>query len=125
MSPYPKKIALDFTEIEVYEDYLISTVKEGVVFDLPHLEKIHMVFDTFFPDKLFGFISNRKNDYTVNPTCFMHHSKYPRLIGEAVLCHTKSSYNISQFEKKFYSRPFEAFFSLDECKSWIDALYIK
>jgi hypothetical protein len=121
-SPFPKIVNLDFTTIEIYEDYLVSTVKEGVVFDIPQLKKLHFIFDTYFSDKLFGFIVNKKNDYSVNPICYSKHANCPRLIGEAIFCHSESTYKVSQIEKVFYKNPFEAFFSLEECKNWINSL---
>jgi len=119
---YPKEVILDFAKIEIFEDYLISTVKEGILFDLKNLKKLHFIFDTYFPNKLFGFISNREHDYTVDPTCYLQHSKHPRLIGEAVFCHSQSAFKTTQFEKTFYKRPFEAFFSIEQCKNWIRSL---
>ncbi len=122
LSPFPKIVDLDFTKIEIYEDYLISTVKEGVVFDIPQLEKLHFIFDTYFSDKVFGFIVNRENDYTVNPLCYKH-AEYPNsLLGEAIYCHSELTYKTAQFEKAFYKRPFEAFFSIESCKNWINTL---
>ena len=122
LSSFPKIVDLDFTKIEIYEDYLVSTVKEGVVFDIPQLKKLHFIFDTYFSDKVFGFIVNRENDYTVNPTCYLKHAGYPRLLGEAIFCHSDATYKTTQFEKAFYKRPFEAFFSIEKCKDWINSL---
>jgi len=119
---YPKEVNLDFTKIKIYEDYIVSTVKEGAVFDTPQLKQIHTIFDTYFQDKNFGFISNRENDYTVIPTCFLNTSKNNGLLGIAILCYSKSSFDNSLFVKKFYSKPYQAFYTLEECEKWFNSL---
>ncbi len=121
-SSNPIEVNLDFTKLEIYEDYIVSTVHEGVVFDTPELEQIHSIFDTYFQGEKFGFISNRENDYTVIPTCFMNASKNNGLLGVAILCYSKSSYDNSLFVKKFYSKPYHAFYTLKECKQWFHSL---
>ena len=108
--------------MEVYEDYIISSVNEGIVFDSPELAQFHSVFETYFKGKKFGFISNRKNDYTVTPTAFINVSRNNGLTGVAILCHSKSSYENSLFVKKFYSKPYKSFYTIEECKEWLNTL---
>lgn len=113
-----KIIDLDFVSIEVYANFLITTIKEGVVFDTNELEIIYQVFENQFPNKDFGLIANRVHDYTVNPTCYLESSKYKRLKAMAILCHEEASYNNAQFEKTFY-KDLEAFYTLEESISYI------
>ncbi len=121
-SKYPIIVNLNFAVLEIYEDLIISSVNEGIVFDSPELAQFHSVFDTYFKGKSFGFISNRKNDYTVTPTAFINVSNNSGLTGVAILCHTEASYDNSLFVKKFYSRPYKSFFTLEECKEWLKTL---
>ena len=121
-SEYPIIVNLNFAILEIYEELIISSVNEGIVFDSPELAQFHAVFDTYFQGKKFGFISNRKNDYTVTPTAFIKISKNNGLIGVAILCHSKSSYDNSLFVKKFYSKPYKSFYTLQECKEWLKTL---
>ena len=113
-----KIIDLDFVSIEVYPTFLITTIKEGVVFDTNELEIIYQVFENQFPNKDFGLIANRVHDYTVNPTCYLESSKYKRLKAMAILCHEEASYNNAKFEKTFY-KDLEAFYTLEESISYI------
>ena len=120
---HPTIIDLDFAKIEIYDNYIVTTVNEGILFNLEHLEKYHIIFEAYFPDKYFGFISNRINDYTVNPICY--YSKYdnfPWLLGEAVLCYSHNTYQTVSFEKNFCKRHFEIFYILEECKEWFNKL---
>ncbi len=114
----PSTIDLDFVQIEIYDQYALLTIREGTVFDLPKLGSIFEIFEQYYGDKPFGYISNRKFDYSVNPTCYLEVSNHPKLKSIAVLCHTEASYNTAQFEKAFYKRPFGVFYSLEECIEW-------
>ena len=123
MTPQPRKtIDLYFVYVEIFDDYLVSTIKEGVLFDKPELEAFYEIFDTFFPDSSFGYISNRKFDYTINPTCYLESSKYPGLLGMAIVCNTKQSYRTANFEKTFYDRPFHVFYKMEEAERWVAEL---
>ena len=125
MLPSPKIINLDFAQIVIHPNFLISTIREGLVFDKAHLKILYDMYETYYQNKKFGYISNRKNDYTVDPTCYNDTDKYPNLIGVAVWCYNEASFNTTQFEKSFNTRPFEAFYTLEECKNWIDAMIRK
>lgn len=116
----PKIIDLDFVFIELFPSYLVATIKEGVLFDTPQLATFYEIFDTYYPDKKFGYISNRIHDYTVNPTCYLKSTKFPRLIGMAICCKEQSTYNTAKFEKSFYKRPFRVFYKMEDCIDWID-----
>lgn len=119
---YPIIVNLNFAVLEIYEDLIISSVNEGIIFDSPELAQFHSVFDTYFKGKRFGFISNRKNDYTVTPTAFINVTKNNGLKGVAILCHSEASHDNSLFVKKFYSKPYKPFYTLEECKEWLKTL---
>jgi hypothetical protein len=122
-SSFVKTIDLDFVHIKLYENYLISTIKEGVVFDKPHLERLYKILNDSFPGQYYGYISDRKFDYTVNPTCYLKSETiHPNLLGIAVHCYNSASYNNAQFERNFYHRPMDTFYTLDQCKEWVNKL---
>jgi len=121
----PKIVELDFVELELHPDYLISTINEGVVFEKEHLVIFYNLFEEYYPNQKFGYISNRKFDYSVNPTCYLESERFPNLLGMAMWCHSESSYKTTQFEKTFYDRPFSAFYSLEDCKNWIKDIILK
>ena len=66
LSPNPVLLELDFCTLEIHENCVISTIKEGVLFDKEERKKLYEIFDKYFEEKQFVYISNRKNDYTVN-----------------------------------------------------------
>ena len=123
LSPEPILIELDFGTLEIHDHCVISTIKEGVLFDKEERKKLFKVFDAYFEEKPFVYISNRKNDYTVNPTSYLQEDDYSnQLVGMAVLCYSKSSYQTALFEKKFYSRAFNVFYNIEACKLWANEI---
>tara|TARA_R100001369_G_scaffold48504_1_gene74975 strand:+ start:649 stop:1038 length:390 start_codon:yes stop_codon:yes gene_type:complete len=119
LSPNPVLLELDFCTLEIHENCVISTIKEGVLFDKKERKKLYEIFDKYFEEKQFVYISNRKNDYTVNPTSYLQEDDFSnQLLGMAVLCYSKSSYNTALFEKQFYKRAFNVFYTVEACKLW-------
>lgn len=118
----PRVIKLDFAVLELYKDYVISTIHEGVTFDLPHLDTISEIFIRNYPKKPFVSIANRINDYTINPTCLLHSTIVPNLIGIGVVCYSESAYDTASFEKKFYKGNLEIFDSYEDCIQWTKKL---
>lgn len=115
-----KIIELDFARLELYEDYLVSTIHEGVLFKREHLESFYEVFDIYYPGKPFGYISNRQYEYTIDPTCYLNSNESPWLAAMAVLCNTENTFNMALFERKFYkNRPFKPFYDQNECLQWL------
>ena len=74
----PTKLHIDigFARFELYEHYLVATIQEGAIFDTPQLHKFHEIFDHHYKNRPFGYISNRLNDYTINPTCYIEAKKF-------------------------------------------------
>jgi hypothetical protein len=117
------KLDIGFAHFELYDDYLVGTIKEGIVFNAFHLLKFHEIFDQHYSNRAFGYISNRKYDYTIDPTAYFDVSNYSeRLVGIAVLCYSKTSFNNAIFSRQFIQRPLEAFYSMDESVAWIQSL---
>ncbi|GEQ86270.1 hypothetical protein ULMS_17780 [Patiriisocius marinistellae] len=118
-SPLLKKFDLEFAQIEIHDFFVIATIKEGIVIDKDHRELFHDIFNQYFSNTLFGYISNRKFDYTVDPTSYLEKGHFPNLIGMAVICYNDSSVATANFEKQFYQRPMEICNNLESSKKWI------
>lgn len=121
-SEKPKVITLDFAILELYKDYVVSTINEGVSFDMPHLDEITEIFIRNYPSRPFISIANRINDYTINPTCLLHSSIITNLIGIGVVCYSQSALETAKFEQKFYKGTLEVFDSYEDCIQWAKKL---
>ncbi len=119
LSPNPVLLDLEFGTVEIHKNCVISTIKEGVLFDVEERKQLYEVFDKYFNEEPFVYISNRKNDYTVNPTSYLQEDDYSnQLLGMAVICYSESSYHTALFEQKFYKRAFKVFYSTEACEIW-------
>ena len=95
-SPESSLLDLGFAVFEFYDKYVIATVKEGVVLGQQEMAKFHEIFSEYYGDKHFGYISNRKNDYTINPLYYKEIEKYDlNIVGIATLCYSKESYDMA------------------------------
>ncbi|PKA84272.1 hypothetical protein ATE92_2452 [Ulvibacter sp. MAR_2010_11] len=114
-------IDIGFATFDLYENYLVATVNEGVLFDTPHLLKFYDIFDTHYYNRPFGYISDRKNDYTINPTCYKDANRFnPNLVGVATLCYSEATYEISLFAGQFFDYKHCPFYTMKECVAWIN-----
>ncbi len=123
MSELPFKIIdLGFIHLELYKNYVISTIQEGVAFDFPHLTEFFEVLEENYSGQPIVSIAKRIHDYTVNPTCYLIAHTNLNLLGIAVVCVSKSAYETALFEKKFYKNSYEPFHTLDEAIDWSNKL---
>lgn len=114
-------IELDFTSVEIHENYMISQIKEGIDFKQKHLDQFYKLFETYYHDKPFISIADRKYDYTIDPNLFRD-SSFRNLLGIGVVCYTESSFKTAQFEKTFFKGKFEPFYSMEDCLQWAEEL---
>jgi hypothetical protein len=105
--------------MELSEHCVIATVKEGVLIELDHIAALHEVFAKYYSARNFGYIDNRAHQYAINLSPELYNSRYPKMVGLAIVCYTESAIKNANFEKSFYNWPFEVFKNLDEAQQWI------
>ena len=116
-SKLPRILDLDFVHVEIYDTFIVSTIKEGVTFGSAHLDAMFEVFAMYFKNKPFVSIANRVNDYTIDPNLFRANI-YPDLLGIAVVYYTNTAKEVAKFEQKFYEGTYEIFSDLEDAKAW-------
>lgn len=112
-----KTIDIGFATVQISEHYVISTIKEGVVFGKKQLKTLFDLFSVYYKDRPFVSIANRAHDYTIDPNT-LSSEKHPELIGIGVVCYTPASKQIAAFEKTFYNGIYEIFDSLEDARAW-------
>jgi len=117
-----KTIDLDFVRMDLSEHCVIATVKEGVLIELEHIAALHEVFAEYYSDRIFGYIDNRVYQYAINLSPELYNSRYPKMVGIAIVCYTENCVKNANFEKTFYNWPFGVFISLEEAQQWIATL---
>lgn len=104
-----KTIELDFTTLHFYEKCVISVIKEDENIDQDSLEKLWITMEDFYKDKLYGYISDRKNHYSVNPLIHLNFSKMATLVCMAVVCTSHLKEMTAAYEKRFFCQTFPYF----------------
>jgi hypothetical protein len=61
MEQVVRRIELEYTILEFYEDYVVSRVREGVVFSKKQVKDLVEVCSNFFDGREFVYISKRRN----------------------------------------------------------------
>lgn len=113
-----KTVNLDYTHLDFYDGYVISRVKENVVFDQPELEQVQLICDEHFRKKPYVYISQRVHSYNVNPMVYISMKKRNSFSGIAIVSDDFSSRTTAEFEKRFAPLPFDIFSDVEEAVAW-------
>lgn len=126
MSDSIKTVNLDFTTLDFYKNYVVSVVNEDAVFSISQLMVIVEICNDFFEGKRYVYISERKNNYNVNPTIYLKLEEIKKnLMGIAIVSNKVSSINMAEFEKTFSKVDFKTFLELDQAVEWAEEIIKK
>ena len=112
---------LETCSLEFFENYVVSTIYEGVIFGKKESQVQTKEILEVFKNKPFVYISNRINSYSVDPIIYLKTSKIASLAGFAIVSKSLSARN-AEVESLFLNKPFEIFDTLEEAKSWANSL---
>ncbi|MFD0861398.1 STAS/SEC14 domain-containing protein [Sungkyunkwania multivorans] len=115
-----KQYSLSFGKIKVFDDYIIAEIFEGINLDTALNEILLDICSAHFPKRPFGYISNRVNSYSVDPTVYKYTAKNSNLVAIAVVASGELKKLSANIEKLFFDREFEYFEEIDEAKEWIE-----
>jgi len=113
------KITLNFGTVTVHDQLLIAEMNEGIVFDIPDNEQLLSLGSNIFGDKPYGYISNRVNSYSINPTVYLQTAQRSNIKAIAVVGSSESKIASTAVEKQFFKLPFEVFTTLEEARAWL------
>lgn len=113
-----KKYFLDIGTLELYDDYVVGELKEGITIDLESASKLKIIANKHFStDKPFTYISIRNNSYAVDPTVYLK-IKMENLKAIAIVSNKPNDIHNFKIEKHFFKKPMELFNSLPEAIIW-------
>jgi len=115
-------VILDFGKIEFFENYVITSIHDNIVVDQEHFTLFKELFTAYFEEKPYVYISNRSKGYTVNPLAYTLFEFSDILKGVAIVASGKTKVLNAQFEKRFMSKPFRIFLTLEEAVQWANAI---
>lgn len=118
-------LKFDFCEMQIYDNYLVVVMNEGVTVTPDHNQVLLNVSDTYFNNRNFVYITNRIHSYSVNPSIYFETSKIKNLLGFAVVSKDYKAKTNAEVEKLFFEKPFEIFSTLEIAVDWANSLLIK
>jgi hypothetical protein len=118
MTEMIKTIELIDITLKFYDGMVISEVKDDVVFEIEHVEQILRICNEVYEGRNFVYISNRKNNYNVNPTIYFELKEVKSLLGIAIVSERYEALKVANFEKQFSPVPFNIFSHMEEARAW-------
>ncbi|MGB6269510.1 MAG: hypothetical protein WBF67_10935 [Olleya sp.] len=113
---------LDFCTLTFGDQYVISTIDEGVIFSLDKAYETFLIILEHFKDKPFVYIGNRKNSYSIDPLIYKETSKVNSLKGIAIVSESLIALKSIEIEKLFLQKPFEGFDNMEDAKQWVNMI---
>lgn len=103
----------------LFEDFVIAEYKEGVTFTFEGFQDGIKIIKDFYGKKNFGYISNRKNSYSINCTDGQSISDtFPNLISCATVTYTFQARSAVEIEKLFFNFNYKNFSNLEDAVIW-------
>lgn len=118
---YIKKYTLQIGEVEVYENYMIAQLNEGITLNLESVEELLLITKTHFPKDPFVYITVRKNSYAVDPMMYLKIFEIKNLKAIAIVSAKFIDNHNIKIEKHFFNKPMNIFETLPEAISWATA----
>jgi hypothetical protein len=115
----------DFCKINIYNQYTIVEINEGVHLSLEHNTVLVNLVDTYYKNKPFIYITNRIHNYTVDPEVYLKTSEIKNLIGFAIVSPTHTKEIASKIGHLFKRVDFIVLNNLESAKDWAGALHDK
>jgi len=117
-----RSIELKYTILEFHSNYVISRVRENVVFSQKQVRDLVEVCSDFYKRKKFVYLSQRVNNYNVDPTIYLNISDVKNLAGIGIVSSNSAALKMANFEQKFSKIPFSIFLEMDDALEWISEL---
>ncbi len=115
-----KRYDLELGKVTFYSNYLVIEVTEGICFDFNKAKELSILTDLHFKNKSFGYISNRINSYSLEPTDYMKIKEvFPNLKAFAAVVYNKLQQTSINIENMFLQEGIITFDDLEVAKNWI------
>jgi len=110
---------LDIGAVQVYEDYMVANFDEGSTVTLEKAYQIIGISEIHFRGRDFGFISQRKNSYAIDPTIYNYLRGLDNLKAFAIVSKKEIDMHNFKIEKLFYKKSMEFFIEYDNALAWV------
>lgn len=113
---------LNYSEVFVFDEFIINQIREGSDIRTHHSKILDDVIQKHFGDNPMVYISNRIMSYSVDPITYIDTAKIKNLKAIAIVTQTANFKKSAEYEKMFYSKPFEIFEHLSEAIAWVNSV---
>jgi len=114
------KVSFNFGEINIFKNFVIAIMNEGVTVRPEYNIHLEEVANKYFANRPFGYITYRKNSYSVDPMVYLKTTKIENLVAFAVVATDGQKVSNIEIEKIFFKKPFKNFTNLDDAKDWVN-----
>ncbi|QHI35982.1 hypothetical protein IMCC3317_13330 [Kordia antarctica] len=116
---YLKRYILQIGEIEIYDDYMLAQLNEGITIDVDTVREIQSIGGKHFPTEPFAYITVRKNSYAVDPTIYLKVFEVENLKAIAIVSEKFIDVHNIKIEQHFFNKPMNIFKTLPEAVTWV------
>ena len=119
-----KKLEMPFGTYYLCDTFFIGEINEGVHFDWNKTEQVAKKLIAYYgKGAKVGFISNRINHYSTDPSNWVKIAeKYNLIIASAIVMYNNSTYMNASIEKQFAKISIKRCMSLQEAIEWMTSL---
>ncbi len=117
-----KTLNFEFGEVRIFKNFVVVVMKEGINVKPEYNDDLMNISEKYFKKRSFGYITYRKNSYSVDPMIYLKTSKIENLIGFAVVSDDGVKVSNLEVEKRFFTKPFKHFNNLDAAKDWVNEM---
>jgi len=117
-----KTYDLGYSDVYIFEHYLINQIKDNVRVNLDHVAILRKLINEDYGKEKLVYISNRVNNYTVDPLVYPEVGRITNLLGMAIVTEEPQSIRDANFEKVFYHKEFEIFDSFEKSIVWANKI---
>ena len=114
-----KEYHLDIGIVQVYDNYMVSTIDEGATITLERAYQIIGISEIHFRGKDFGYISLRRNSYAIDPIIYTYIRGLDNLKAFAIVSKKEIDMHNFNIEKMFYKKNMEFFIEYDNAFVWV------
>lgn len=115
-----KRYDLDFGKVSFFKNYLIIEVAEGISFNHEKAIALSKLTNYHFGNREFGYISNRVNSYSLQPTDYLKIKQaLPNIKVFAIVTYNDFQKASVKIESMFYHDHMFAFDCVKEAVDWV------
>ncbi|EDP95252.1 STAS/SEC14 domain-containing protein [Kordia algicida OT-1] len=115
---YIKKYTLQIGEVEIYEEYMLAQLNEGITLNLETANELMKIAKKHFPREPFAYITIRRNSYAVDPMMYLKVFEIENLKAIAIVSDKFIDNHNIKIEKHFFNKPMSIFKTLTEAITW-------